>query len=373
MSKIKNQIKIFIKNFTSSLADIDIVKLEKLALEIINLRKTQGKLFLLGVGGSAGNCSHAVNDFRKLCKINAFCPTDNISEITARINDEGWENSYKDWLEDSGLSKKDALFVFSVGGGDIKKKVSVNLIRAIKLAKEKKSKVFSIVGRKNSYTFKNSNISLVVKSAPNLITPTSETMQVLVWHSLVSLQQLMIKKNQMVKKKNKNFIFLDRDGVINKSRIVNGKPFAPTKFSDFKIFKYTKNCLKRLNEKFIILIITNQPDIGNKILKKKEFNKMCSLLKKKYPIQEVYFCPHKKEDGCDCRKPKIGLLKKAYSKYVFNKKKTFMIGDRNSDMIAAEQFGIKPIFIDRNYKEQKPLISIPRFKNLVKAVSYVTK
>ena len=196
MSKIKNQIKIFIKNFTSSLADIDIVKLEKLALEIINLRKTQGKLFLLGVGGSAGNCSHAVNDFRKLCKINAFCPTDNISEITARINDEGWENSYKDWLEDSGLSKKDALFVFSVGGGDIKKKVSVNLIRAIKLAKEKKSKVFSIVGRKNSYTFKNSNISLVVKSAPNLITPTSETMQVLVWHSLVSLQQLMIKKTK---------------------------------------------------------------------------------------------------------------------------------------------------------------------------------
>ena len=196
MSKIKNQIKIFIKNFTSSLADIDIVKLEKLALEIINLRKTQGKLFLLGVGGSAGNCSHAVNDFRKLCKINAFCPTDNVSEITARINDEGWENSYKDWLEDSGLSKKDALFVFSVGGGDIKKKVSVNLIRAIKLAKEKKSKVFSIVGRKNSYTFKNSNISLVVKSAPNLITPTSETMQVLVWHSLVSLQQLMIKKTK---------------------------------------------------------------------------------------------------------------------------------------------------------------------------------
>lgn len=196
MSKIKNQIKIFIKNFTSSLHAIDIVKLEKLALEIINLRKTQGRLFLLGVGGSAGNCSHAVNDFRKLCKINAFCPTDNISEITARINDEGWENSYKDWLEDSGLSEKDALFVFSVGGGDINKKVSVNLIRAIELAKEKKSKVFSIVGRKNSYTFKNSNISLAVKSAPNLITPTSETMQVLVWHSLVSLQQLMIKKTK---------------------------------------------------------------------------------------------------------------------------------------------------------------------------------
>ena len=196
MSKIKNQIKIFIENFTSSLADINIVKLEKLAKEIINLRKTKGKLFLLGVGGSAGNCSHAVNDFRKLCKIKAFCPTDNISEITARINDEGWENSYKDWLEDSGLSKKDALFVFTVGGGDINKKVSVNLIKAIQLAKEKKSKVFSIVGRKNSYTFKNSNISLAVKSTPNLITPTSETMQVLVWHILVSLQQLMIKKTK---------------------------------------------------------------------------------------------------------------------------------------------------------------------------------
>ena len=173
-------------------------------------------------------------------------------------------------------------------------------------------------------------------------------------------------------KKNKNVIFLDRDGVINKTRIINGKPFAPTRFSDFKIFKYTKNCLKRLNKKFIILIITNQPDIGNKVLEKKEFNKMCSFLKKKHPIKEVYFCPHKKEDGCDCRKPNVGLLKKAYSKYLFNKKKTFTIGDRNSDMIAAKQFGIKPIFIDRNYKEEKPLISIPRFKNLVKAVSYVT-
>ena len=174
MSKIKNQIKIFIENFTSSLADINIVKLEKLAKEIINLRKTKGKLFLLGVGGSAGNCSHAVNDFRKLCKIKAFCPTDNISEITARINDEGWENSYKDWLEDSGLSKKDALFVFTVGGGDINKKLALTF-KAIQLAK--KNQKFSIVGRKNSYTFKNSNISLAV-STPNLITLYAS----MVWH-----------------------------------------------------------------------------------------------------------------------------------------------------------------------------------------------
>lgn len=189
-------IELYKKNILSSLSNLDNQKIIN-AINLLKKMKTKnGRLFIIGVGGSAGNASHAVNDFRKLCKINAFCPTDNISEITARINDEGWENSYKDWLEDSGLSKKDALFVFSVGGGDIKKKVSVNLIRAIKLAKEKKSKVFSIVGRKNSYTFKNSNISLVVKSAPNLITPTSETMQVLVWHSLVSLQQLMIKKTK---------------------------------------------------------------------------------------------------------------------------------------------------------------------------------
>ena len=191
MSKIIKQINFFLESFKKSIDALEISKLENLADELIKLRVNNGRLFFLGVGGSAGNCSHAVNDFRKLCKINALTPTDNISEITARINDDGWENSYRDWLIDSKLCEKDALFIFSVGGGDIDKNVSVNLIKSIELAKKKKSKIFSIVGRENSYTFMNSDIALHISSPKNLITPISETMQTLLWHILVSLEELI--------------------------------------------------------------------------------------------------------------------------------------------------------------------------------------
>ena len=131
---------------------IDKNTIEKLAKNISNIRKKNGRLFFLGVGGSAGNCSHAVNDFRKLCGVESYAPTDNVSELTARINDEGWDTSFSEWLKISNLKKKDALFIMSVGGGSIKQKVSINLINAIKYAKIKKSKVFGIVG-KNVDTF----------------------------------------------------------------------------------------------------------------------------------------------------------------------------------------------------------------------------
>ena len=104
-------------------------KIKKLAEEIFKVKKKQGRLFFLGVGGSAGNCSHAVNDFRKICNIESYCPTDNVSELTARINDEGWETSYQEWLKSSNLSRKDAIFIMSVGGGNLKKNISVNLIK----------------------------------------------------------------------------------------------------------------------------------------------------------------------------------------------------------------------------------------------------
>jgi len=191
MSNINNQIKNFIESFKDSLSNLDINKIESLAKQLINLRSSNGRLFLMGVGGSSGNCSHAVNDFRKLCKIQAFSPTDNVSEITARINDDGWENSYRDWLQDSNIDSNDALFVMSVGGGDLEKKVSVNLIKSIEFAKTKNTKVFSIVGREEGFAYKNSDISILVKSPKNLKTPTTESMQVVIWHILVSLKELM--------------------------------------------------------------------------------------------------------------------------------------------------------------------------------------
>ena len=176
---------------------IDKKDIQKLAESINDVRKKRGRLFFLGVGGSAGNCSHAVNDFRKLCNIESYSPTDNVSELTARINDEGWDSSFSEWLKVSNLKKDDALFIMSVGGGNLKKKVSVNLVNAIKYSKTKKSKVFGIVGKKNGYTRVHANVSVLVPNINDkLITPHTEAFQAVIWHCLVSHPLLQIRKTK---------------------------------------------------------------------------------------------------------------------------------------------------------------------------------
>jgi len=167
--------------------EIDIAAIERMAQELAGLRERGGRLFLLGVGGSAGNCSHAVNDFRKLCGIEAYTPVDNVSELTARTNDEGWETVFTGWLEVSRLGAEDALMIFSVGGGDIERNISVNLVRAIDLAKERGAKIFGIVGRDSGYTAQKGDVVVVIPPVePAQVTPLSEGMQGVVWHCLVS-------------------------------------------------------------------------------------------------------------------------------------------------------------------------------------------
>ena len=185
-------------NDVKSIAEkIDKDEIQKLAQNINDVRKKKGRLFFLGVGGSAGNCSHAVNDFRKLCNLESYSPTDNVSELTARINDEGWDSSFSEWLKVSNLKKNDALFIMSVGGGNLKKKVSVNLVNAIKYAKIKKSKVFGIVGKKSGYTRTHANVSVLVPNVNDkLITPHSEAFQAVIWHCLVSHPLLQLRKTK---------------------------------------------------------------------------------------------------------------------------------------------------------------------------------
>lgn len=185
----------FIKQFSETLISIDLYALEN-AIDILkNLKKQKGRLFLLGVGGSAGNASHAVNDFRKLCNIESYTPTDNPSEITARTNDEGFETIFVEYLKISKFSKNDVLLILSVGGGNEKKKVSVNLINAIKYSKKFKAKTISIVGKNDGYAYKNTNCSILVKpSDKSLVTPISESMQSVIWHLFVSHPKL--KSNQ---------------------------------------------------------------------------------------------------------------------------------------------------------------------------------
>jgi D-sedoheptulose 7-phosphate isomerase len=164
---------------------------DRLASELAGLRERGGRLFLLGVGGSAGNCSHAVNDFRKLCGIEAYSPVDNVSELTARTNDEGFDTVFAAWLEISRLNSKDAILIFSVGGGDAERNVSANLIKAIDLAKARSAKVFGIVGKDTGYTAKQGDVVVVIPQVkPAWVTPLSEAFQAVVWHCLVSHPKL---------------------------------------------------------------------------------------------------------------------------------------------------------------------------------------
>ncbi|HEY0833588.1 MAG TPA: SIS domain-containing protein [Azospirillum sp.] len=166
---------------------MDVDAIERLAVELVALRERGGRLFLLGVGGSAANCSHAVNDFRKLCDIETYTPVDNVSELTARTNDEGWDTIFAAWLQTSRARAEDAILIFSVGGGDAERNVSPNLVRAIDFAKERGMKVFGIVGRDTGYTARVGDVTVVIPIAdPARVTPHSEAFQAVVWHCLVS-------------------------------------------------------------------------------------------------------------------------------------------------------------------------------------------
>ena len=176
---------------------IDIAAIEKLAAELVALRGRGGRLFLLGVGGSAANCSHAVNDFRKLCGIEAYTPVDNVSELTARTNDEGWDTVFAAWLRTSKANENDAVFVFSVGGGNLERNVSANIVHALKEAKLRGMRVMGVVGRDGGFTKKIGDAVVVVPTIEeSRITPHTEAFQAVVWHCLVShpdLQQVATK------------------------------------------------------------------------------------------------------------------------------------------------------------------------------------
>lgn len=175
----------------------DIAPIEHMVSILVELRDTGGRLFFLGVGGGAGNCGHAVNDFRKIAGIEAYAPTDNVSELTARTNDEGWETVFVEWLITSRLRPSDALFIFSVGGGNLEKNVSVNLVRALQYAKKVGAQVLGVVGRDGGYTAKVGDaVSIVPTVNPESVTPHTEAFQAIIWHLLVSHPRLKIRQNK---------------------------------------------------------------------------------------------------------------------------------------------------------------------------------
>jgi D-sedoheptulose 7-phosphate isomerase len=174
---------------------IDRDSVEAMALALAKVRNGGGRLFLIGVGGSAGHASHATNDFRKICGFEAYCPTDNVSELTARINDEGWEGAFSTWLQSSRLKAEDGLLIFSVGGGSLEPPVSANIVRALQLAKERGATITGIVGRNGGYTAQLADACVIVPTIdPGLITPIVEGLAAVVWHLLVSHPALATSK-----------------------------------------------------------------------------------------------------------------------------------------------------------------------------------
>ena len=186
---------IYLKQASAIAAQIDHEALERLAERLVRLRERGGRLFLLGVGGSAANCSHAVNDFRKLCGIEAYTPVDNVSELTARVNDDGWATVFAAWLRTSRAKPDDAILVFSVGGGNAEKNVSVNIVHALDYAKAAGMPIFGFVGRDGGYTKTVGDEVIVIPTLdPSHVTPHSEAFQAVLWHCLVSHPKLKIQE-----------------------------------------------------------------------------------------------------------------------------------------------------------------------------------
>ncbi|HVR38151.1 MAG TPA: SIS domain-containing protein [Thermoanaerobaculia bacterium] len=187
----------FLDESLEAIRRIDTDAVDRLAVALGSVRDNDGRLFIVGVGGSAGHASHAVNDFRKICRFEAYTPTDNVSELTARINDDGWDSSFAEWLKISRLRAGDALLVFSVGGGNVEKNVSVNLVRAIDEARRAGAKVFGIVGKDGGYTKESADECVLIPVvSQERITPHTEGLCAVVWHLLVSHPALKVSETK---------------------------------------------------------------------------------------------------------------------------------------------------------------------------------
>jgi D-sedoheptulose 7-phosphate isomerase len=181
----------YLKESKEIIDSLDTNQIKKMVDCLVNIRAKNGRLFILGVGGGAGHASHAVNDFRKICGIESYAPTDNVSELTARINDDGWDTAYVNWLRGSKLNKDDMIFVFSVGGGNLEKGISVNIVNSLKFGKEAGAKICGVVGRDGGYTASVADACVVIPPVNSkTITPHTEGFQAIVWHLLVSHPEL---------------------------------------------------------------------------------------------------------------------------------------------------------------------------------------
>ncbi len=340
---------------------LDRDRLEAAAALLAQTRAAGGRLFILGVGGSAANASHAVNDFRKIAGIEAYAPTDNVSELTARVNDEGWASVFEGWLRVSRLRPSDLVMVFSVGGGNLEKNVSPNLVAALQYATGVGAKILGVVGRDGGYTAKVADVCIIIPTVnPAHLTPHTEAFQAVVWHLLVSHPAV---KRQLSKWEStasaepqlRPAVFLDRDGVLNRALVRDGKPHTPASLDEFELVPGIAVTLLDLKARgFALFVVTNQPDVARGNQTRAVIDAMHASLASSLPIDDIFVCYHDDADHCACRKPLPGLLFEAQRKHNIDLARSFVVGDRWRDIDAGHAAGCTTILIDYGYREPKP-------------------
>jgi len=349
----------FLAEATEIIAKLDVASIEKAAGLLASTRTAGGRLFILGVGGSAANASHAVNDFRKIAGIEAYAPTDNVSELTARANDEGWSSIFDGWLRVSRLQANDLLMVFSVGGGNIEQNVSPNLVAALRFAKSVGTKIIGVVGRDGGYTAAVADACVLIPTVnPAHTTPHTEAFQAVVWHLLVShpaVKMQATKWESMTPTGPRRAVFLDRDGVINRAFVRDGKPFPPPTPQELEVLPDVPEALHELKKAgYKLVVVTNQPDVGRGKQSRQTLDAMHESLLASLPLDDILVCCHTDLDNCDCRKPIPGMLLEAARKHNIDLTASFMVGDRWRDIDAGYNAGCKTILIDYGYSERPP-------------------
>jgi D-sedoheptulose 7-phosphate isomerase len=349
----------FLAEAAQIVANLDVASIEKAAALLAGARAAGGRLFVLGVGGSAANASHAVNDFRKIAGIEAYAPTDNVSELTARANDEGWSSIFDGWLRISRLRSEDLLLILSVGGGDLAQNISPNLVAALKFAKSVGAKIIGVVGRDGGYTATVADACVLIPTVnPLHTTPHTEAFQAVIWHLLVShpaVKMQSTKWESMGVGASRRAVFLDRDGVINRAFVRDGKPFPPPTPQELEILPGVAEALRELKANgFKLLLVTNQPDVGRGKLSVQTLDAMHEDLRAHLPLDDILVCCHTDQDKCDCRKPMPGMIIAAARKHNIDLAASFMVGDRWRDIDAGYNAGCKTILIDYGYSERPP-------------------
>ena len=348
-------------------ATVDPAAVDELANALADVRRAHGRLFVLGVGGGAAHASHAVNDFRKLCDLEAYAPTDNVAEITARTNDEGWETTFEAWLRTSRISSKDAILVFSVGGGSREHNVSVNLVRAIELAREVGARVYGVVGRADGVTAREADACIVVETPPERRTPHVEEFQAIVWHLLVSHPALATTRGKwesvevLGRRVSSSAVFLDRDGVIVELvwDAVDESFEGPNTKEDVRLAPGAAEAIGRIRSlDYRTVVVSNQPGAAKGKASRDDLldahaQVVRLLAGQGVEIDDYRYCFHHPDavvpalmGDCDCRKPKPGMLLDAAAALDLDLSRSWMIGDSDTDVEAARAAGCRTVLVE---------------------------